>query len=62
LDILGGLGSQPRWQPLPLTSSRSLPTLTYDVLEEVDYWVFILGPAVLLLGQGTIVCSSCCVV
>lgn len=34
--------------------------ITYNVLEEVDYWVFILGPTVLrLLGQGAIVGSSC---
>jgi len=35
---------------------------TYNVLEEVHYRVFILGPAVLrLLGQGAVVGSSRCV-
>lgn len=33
--------------------------VTYNVLEEVNYWVFVLGAAVLrLLGQGAIVGSS----
>lgn len=36
---------------------------THDVLEEVHYGVFVLGPAVLrLLGQGAIVGGSGCVV
>lgn len=35
---------------------------TYNVLEEMHYGVFVLGPAMLgLLGQGAIVSSSRCV-
>lgn len=63
-DILG-----PSWTgagpDAPHPSNQSPPTVaaTHDVLEEVHYGVFILGPPVLrLLGQGAIVGGSGCVV
>lgn len=53
-DCLGS--SNPSFDAFPVP----LCMVTYNVLEEMDYWVFILGPAVLrLLGQGAIVGSSC---
>jgi len=49
-------------QSSPLSLRRRRCAWCHNVLEEVHYRVFILGPAVLrLLGQGAVVGSSRCV-
>lgn len=54
-------GGDSSCQQTPALQSLCTPGAgTHNVLEEVDYRVFILGP-LRLLGQGAIVGRSCCV-